>query len=250
MQNSQRSTDPALYIVPDGFIELSRAVEKTVRQCFGETYVSDLTPERLALEISKNQFDKSRRDRRWTLAKRLLLRAFLRGKLRTFLLKNGEPKPLSVSYWREWESSWRPFSIDPLGRSGIPVHLLCLDEWTSWIAHFFNNKETAAPQEGHVTRIDGELTLSTTAEFQVKNSNNRGPKPTKLNEVMNQMRSSINNGTCSADFLRHMKEEQMVETFKFDGEKVSRDTARRARNCVLRNYDISTNFDKTPTIDN
>ena len=124
-----RSSDPNLYIVPDGYIELRRAQEETVKKLFRAKYVAPLTRPSINTELIKGK-----RRRRWDAVSKLLLRDFVSGKLPTFLLKDGEAQPIDCSHWREWEPSWRPFVRDTLGIPGAPVYLLRHNDWQRWVA--------------------------------------------------------------------------------------------------------------------
>jgi hypothetical protein len=128
-----KTTDPGLFVIPEGFIELTRARTDTVTRCFGRKHTSRLTPDIISAEAANPQA-KAGRTRRWTLAQRLLLRALRRGRLHAYLLRENQPVPLDASYWHEWEPSWRPFEVDPLGKQGERIHLLRGDEWESWLS--------------------------------------------------------------------------------------------------------------------
>ena len=88
------SVDPVRYILPDGFIELTHAYSETVRLRFGESWTREMTRAEAEEEARKRQPDKTRRGRRWDVARRCLLRSFLNGTLQTFVLENATPRPL------------------------------------------------------------------------------------------------------------------------------------------------------------
>jgi hypothetical protein len=138
-----RSSDPNLYIVPDGYIELTRALKKTVERLFGAKYVTPFTERsRKAEAVNRN------RERRWNAATDLLRRDLQSRKLRAYLRQNGVPNSLDPSHWSEWKPSWRPFAIDPLGKPDAPVYLLRCDDWEQWVSAL-RSKDTAAASKAN-----------------------------------------------------------------------------------------------------
>ena len=123
-----RSSDPSLYVVPHGYIELRQALKKTVERLFGAKYVIPFTKRSRKAEAIKRN-----RERRWNAATDLLRRDLQSGKLCAYLRQNSEPKSLDPSHWSEWEPSWRPFAIDALGKPDAPVYLLRCDDWEQWV---------------------------------------------------------------------------------------------------------------------
>jgi hypothetical protein len=124
--------DPVRYILPYGFIELTRAYSETVRLRFGESWTREMTPAEEEEEGQKPQSDKTRRSRRWDVTKWCLGRSFLNGALQTFVLQNGTPRPLDPSFWRNWEPSWRPFLVDPMRTDNEPIYLLRHSDLLKW----------------------------------------------------------------------------------------------------------------------
>jgi hypothetical protein len=224
-----KESNPSLYVIPDGFIELTRAREEAVRRWFGHQYASELTPPMASLE-AKRLGSKASRARRWELARRLMLRVLRRVRLRAYVLtQGGQASPLDASYWKEWEPSWRPFERDPRGRSGMSVHLLRSDEWEHWLRN---------PRSSPSRRARGQAPQGTGNSVP---SPPRGPRPEQQERAIDAMQRMIAEGR--ADELRSMKEEEMGATFK-----VSRDTARKARKKVLAEAPADSSEPKTPTI--
>jgi hypothetical protein len=123
-----RSSDPHHYAVPNGYIELTRAVEETVKSIFGSEYVL------LTKAVLNNRTFLKARDQRWRVVRKLLLRDFRFAKLATYLLSTGVQQAVDPSHWWQQEPSWRPFVRDPLGVPGAPVYLLLQDHLQRWLA--------------------------------------------------------------------------------------------------------------------
>jgi hypothetical protein len=123
-----RSSAPEYYVVPDGFVELRRALEETVTRLFGGKYIKRFTKQSLKTELIKKH-----RQRRLEAATKLLLKSFQSGTIIAFLRCDGRAEPLDQSHWNEWESQWRPFLRDALGDTAAPVYLIPKDALTDFL---------------------------------------------------------------------------------------------------------------------
>ena len=208
--------DPNLYFVPEGSIELSQAVEETVKRWFGQRYVSELTSEMVQEKITKPK--KQRRARRWALARNLLIRALRTERLRAYLLDGDQRKLVDRSYWSEWEPSWRVPLINPLGKPNEPVYLLDRNEWSKWAENCIS-PAMSKDIGGLSSKRENDRRLFT---------RKRGRKPKKLKAVIESMKSDLESGKTTLAALDEMKEEALAAEYG-----ASRDTVRKARKSVL-----------------
>ena len=140
-----RSSDPHQYVVPSGFIELTRAVDETVSKLFGAEYVTEMTEIEMREEAWKIAHDKvNSRSHKRVVAQDMILGAMRGGRLGSYLYENGNPAPLDQSHWQEWVPSWRPFAVHSLGKIDEPTYLLKREQFERWLSKEYNSRRYAA----------------------------------------------------------------------------------------------------------